>query len=146
MRRYYFDHNATTPVDPQVVEAMLSCWRENWGNPSSIHSFGQDARRLVENAREQTAALLGCAPKDLVFTSGGTEADNIAILGSLRNDKRPRKHVITTAIEHPAVLDTCHALEREGVELTVLPVGADALVSPDDVRRALRPETGILSF
>lgn len=143
--RFYFDHNATTPVSTEVLEAMLPVLRDVPGNASSIHSFGQAARQKFEVARRQTASLLGAKPQEIVFTSGGTEADNLAILGVVRNARRPRRHVITTTIEHPAVLNACAQLEREGVEVTYLRVGADGVVDPDDVRHALRPETVLVS-
>jgi cysteine desulfurase len=145
VRRYYFDHNATTPVDARVLDAMLPCLREHWGNASSVHGRGQDARRLIENARAQVAGLLGCATREIVFTSGGTESDNLAILGSLRAMKRRAPHVITSTIEHPAVLETCRHLADEGTEVTFVRVGSSGVVDPDDVRRALRPETALIS-
>lgn len=153
MRRVYFDHNATTPVDREVLEAMLPYFAENFGNPSSIHSPGQQARKAVEHARQQVAALLGARAAEITFTSGGTESDNLAILGIVAADERPRgstslttgKHVITTQIEHSAVLQTCRALEAQGVEVTYLPVSADGIVDPNEVRRALRPETVLIS-
>jgi cysteine desulfurase len=146
MRRYYFDHNATTPVAEEALAAMLPCFRETYGNASSIHYFGQSARTLVERARQQVASLLNCRPREVLFTSGGTEADNIAILGSVRASTRSRKHVITCTIEHPAVLHTCQALEREGVDVTYVKVGSQGVVSPDDVRAALRPETTLVTI
>ncbi len=145
MKRIYFDHNATTPVDPEVVAAMLPFFAECYGNASSIHTFGQQARAAVEHAREQVAALIGARPAEIVFTSGGTEADNLALFGVVRASRRERRHVITTAIEHPAVLEACRALEREGVEVTYVPVSADGVVDPDAVRRALRPDTVLIS-
>lgn len=141
MRRHYFDHNATTPVEPQVFEAMRPAFEAGFGNPSSIHAFGQDAKRLAENARRQVAELLGCDAKEAVITGGGTEADNLAILGAAAG----AKHIITSAIEHPAVLASCRRLEERGAELTVVPVGSSGVVAPDDVRAALRPETGLIS-
>ena len=143
MQRYYFDHNATTPVSPEVMEAMPPCFGEVYGNPSSIHHFGQMAKQRLEMARRQTAALLNCRPREIVFVSGGTEADNLAVLGSVRPCQG--KHVITTAIEHPAVLGACAQVEREGGEVTYLAVGGDGVVDPDDVRRALRPNTALVS-
>ena len=145
MRRCYFDHNATTPVDPRVLEAMLPHYRDVYGNASSLHSFGQEARVGVEHARRQVAALLGCQDRDIVFTSGGTEADNLAIFGALRGIVGRSRHVITTQIEHPAVLNACQQLEREGVEASYIPAGPDGLVAPDDVRSALRPTTVLIS-
>jgi cysteine desulfurase len=146
MQRYYFDHNATTPVAEEALAAMLPCFRETYGNASSIHYFGQSARTLVERARQQVASLLHCRPREILFTSGGTEADNIAILGSVRASPKSRKHVITSTIEHPAVLHTCQALEREGVEVSYVKVGPRGVVSPDDVRAALRPETTLITI
>jgi len=142
----YLDHNATTPVMPAVLEAMTSVFREDFGNASSVHAFGQAAKRRLEEARRQVARILGAQPNEIVFTSGGTEADNLAILGLVRYDTRPVKHVITSAIEHPAVLETCAQLEREGVEVTRLPVNSQGLVDPDDVRRALRRHTVLVSI
>ncbi len=141
----YFDHNATTPVDPAVREAMLPYLSEAFGNASSIHSFGQQARAAVERARQSVAALLGAHPAEIVFTSGGTEADNLAIFGIVHAASGARKHVITTQIEHHAVLNTCQALQAQGVAVTFLPVSGDGRVDPDDVRRALRPETVLIT-
>lgn len=146
MQRYYFDHNATTPVAPEVLEAMLPYLRDVYGNASSIHNFGQQARLGVETARRQVASLLGCAPKDVVFTSGGTEADNLAVFGTVRAVREGERHVITSKIEHPAVLNACEQLEREGAAITYLPVDSHGLVSVDDVRAALRPETVLISI
>lgn len=145
MQRYYFDHNATTPAAPEVVQAMVPCFREVYGNASSIHHFGQQAKLLLEQARRQVAALLGCRPAEVVFLSGGTEANNLAILGTVRNAPRERRHVITTTTEHPSVLDACRRLEKEDVEVTYVRVGSDAVVSPDDIRAALRPETVLIT-
>ena len=145
MQRFYFDHNATTPVSPAVLEVLVPALLEVYGNASSIHQDGQLARQRLELARRQTAALLGCDPKELVFLSGGTEADNLAILGAVRSHPSARKHVITTAIEHPAVLSPCRELEREGVKITYVPVGAGGVVDPEDIRRALRPETVLIT-
>ena len=143
MQRYYFDHNATTPVSPEALEAMRPCFAEVYGNPSSIHHFGQMAKQRLETARRQTAALLHCRPREIVFVSGGTEADNLALLGAVRPCQG--KHVITTAIEHPAVLGACAQIEREGGEVTYLRVGGEGVVDPDDVRRALRLNTALVS-
>ena len=125
--RVYLDYNATTPVDPEVLEAMLPYFAEKFGNASSIHSAGQRSRGAVDRARESVAALIGAKPREIVFTSGGTEADNLAIFGvaSLRRSE-PRKHVITTAIEHHAVLHSCQALERQGIDVTFVPVGRES--------------------
>lgn len=145
MRRCYFDHNATTPVDPRVLEAMLPYFGPEYGNASSLHRFGQDARQGVEAARRQVAAQLGCDAKDVVFTSGGTEADNLAVFGTARARSRSSRHIITTRIEHPAVLNACEQLEREGASVTYLPVSRQGLVEPDDVRAALRPDTVLIT-
>ena len=140
VQRFYFDHNATTPVAPEVLETLVTCLGQVYGNASSIHHFGQAAKQRLEGARRQLASLIHSSPTELVFTSGGTEADNLALLGS-----RPA-HIITSAIEHPAVLATCAQLERGGTAVTVLAVGSGGLVNPDDVRRALRPDTGLVSI
>jgi cysteine desulfurase len=142
---FYFDHNATTPVSPEVLEVLIAVLRDVYGNASSIHHYGQAAKQRLEMARRQTGALIGAKPREVVFLSGGTEADNLAILGTVRSISSARKHVITTAIEHPAVLNTCGQLEREGVEVTYVRVVSDGIVDPDDVRRALRPQTVLIS-
>ncbi len=151
MRRVYLDYNATTPVDRQVLEAMAPFFAEEFGNASSIHSFGQRTRAAVERAREKVAALIGARPAEIVFTSGGTESDNQAIFGVVAaapGDSSvllQRKHVITTQIEHHAVLNACQALERRGVEVTYLPVDREGRVNPQDVRRAIKPETVLIT-
>ena len=141
----YFDHNATSPVAPEVLCELTRDLGEVYGNASSIHYFGQAARQRLEAARRQVAVLLDCDAKEIVFTSGGTEADNLAILGTVRAVNAVNKHVITSQIEHPAVLNTCSQLEREGVNVTWLGVGRDGIVDPADVRHALRPETVLIS-
>jgi len=145
VQRYYFDHNATTPLNPQVLEVAVSCLGQVYGNASSIHYFGQSAKQKLEAARRQVASLIACDAKEIVFTSGGTEADNMALLGVTRASSLPSKHVITSAIEHPAVLSTCQQLEREGVAVTRVRVGANGVVNPDDIRRALRSDTVLVS-
>jgi cysteine desulfurase len=144
VQHFYFDHNATTPLAPESLEAMTACLGQVYGNASSIHYFGQLAKQQLEGARRKVAALMGCDAKELVFTSGGTEADNLAILGTVRG-RAGARHVITTAIEHPAVLGPCAQLEREGVEVTRVAPGTDGVVDPEDVRRALRPNTALIS-
>ena len=139
MQRYYFDHNATTPLAPEALEVMASCLGQVYGNASSIHYFGQAAKQRLETARRQLASAIGCQPAELVFTSGGTEADNMAVLGVVRAAGGPSKHVITSGIEHPAVLGPCQQLEREGVSVTRLAPRPDGIVDPEDVRRAMRP-------
>jgi len=141
MHRIYLDNNATTPVLPEVFEAMRPYFGEQFGNASSIHHHGQQTRAAVEDARESVAALLGCHASEIVFTSGGTEADNLAIAGLVGAGD----HVITSSIEHHAVLLACKHLEDIGVEVTVLPVDGRSLVDPADVRRALRPNTKLIS-
>ena len=145
-RVIYLDYNATTPVDARVLEAMLPYFAAEFGNASSIHSAGQQARGAVDRAREAVAALLGASPVEIVFTSGGTEADNLALLGAVTAiSSRAKKHVITTAIEHHAVLNACQELERRGVEVTYARAESGGIVDPDDIRRAIRPETVLIS-
>ncbi|HKQ86266.1 MAG TPA: cysteine desulfurase family protein [Candidatus Acidoferrales bacterium] len=141
----YLDHNATTPVDPAVLEAMLPFLRDDFANASSVHSPGQRARAAVDQARESVAALIGARPSEIVFTSGGTEADNLAILGVIKASNAANKHVISTLIEHHAVLQTCQALEKEGVAVTYIAPDASGIISPDSLRRALRAETVLVS-
>ena len=147
MRRIYFDHNATTPVDPTVLEAMLPFLSADFGNASSIHTYGQRARAAVETAREQVAALINARPQEIVFTSGGTESDNHAIFGVTQALPAPRAgaHVITSSIEHEAVLNSCQALEKLGVALTYLPVSRDGVIDPGDIQKAIRPETVLIT-
>src|ERR1700674_5286422 len=142
MRRVYLDNNATTPVLPEVFEAMRPYFAEHFGNASSIHHHGQETRAAVERARESVAALLGCRASEVVFTSGGTEGDNLAISGLTRAGD----HVISSTIEHHAVLNSCKHLESLGCEVTYVPVDARGLVDPDDVRRALRPQTKLITI
>src|SRR5215468_9171722 len=118
MQRNYFDHNATTPVAPEVLETLVSCLGQVYGNASSIHHFGQMAKQRLENARRQTAALIGCDAREIAFLSGGTEADNLAIFGTARRGGGRAAHIITTTIEHPAVLAACAQMEREGAAVT----------------------------
>jgi cysteine desulfurase len=147
VQRFYFDHNATTPVAPEILETVVSCLGQVYGNASSIHHFGQAAKQQLEAARRQVAALIHAAPAEIIFTSGGTESDNLALMGIVRGALRSGPaHLITSAIEHPAVLAACSQLEREGAAVTRLPVGAGGTVQPDDVRRALRPETALVSI
>jgi cysteine desulfurase len=145
MNRIYLDHNATTPVEPEVLDAMLPYFSAEFGNASSIHTVGQHARAAVETAREQVAALLGARPQEIVFTSGGTESDNHAIFGILRSTPGATKHIITSAIEHEAVLNTCQALEKEGASVTYLPVGNRGVVDPEVLRDAIRPHTALIT-
>jgi len=142
MRRVYLDNNATSPLLPEVFDAMRPYFFEQFGNASSIHQQGQQARAAVERAREQVAELLNCRAAEVVFTSGGTEGDNLALFGLVK----PGDHVITSAVEHHAILNACKHLEEMGCSVTYLPVDAQALVDPDDVRRAIRPETKLISI
>jgi cysteine desulfurase len=141
MNRVYMDANATTPLAPEVFAAMRPWLTEQFGNASSIHFHGQRARAAVEHAREQVANLLGCRAAEVIFTSGGTESDNLALAGVLK----PGDHLITSSIEHHAVLHTAERLRTRGIEVTFLPVNSSAVVDPDDVRRALRPNTQLIS-
>ena len=142
-RRVYLDHNASTPVHPEVVAEMLPYFGERFGNPSSVHGFGREARAGVDTARERVARFLGAAPDEVVFTSGGTESDNMALKGIAF--ARGRGHFITSKIEHHAVLRTCQTLEAQGFDVTYLPVDEYGMVSPEDVKRALRPDTIAIS-
>ena len=142
MRRVYLDNNATTPVLPEVFEAMRPYFGEHFGNASSIHHHGQETRSAVERARDSVASLLGCQAAEIVFTSGGTEGDNLAIAGLTS----PGDHIITSTIEHHAVLHACKHSEETGCEVTYVPVDSRSLVNPDEVRRALRPNTKLISI
>jgi cysteine desulfurase len=143
--RIYLDYNATTPVDREVLDAMLPYFSGSFGNASSIHSAGQRGRSAVDAARESVAALLSAKPAEIVFTCGGTEADNLALFGTVARGAEPRRHMITTAIEHHAVLNSAQALEKQGVDVTYVPVGRTGIVDPDDIREAIRPETALIS-
>ncbi len=144
MRRVYLDNNATTPVLLEVFEAMRPYFGEHFGNASSIHHHGQETRAAVERARESVAGLLGCQASEIVFTSGGTEADNLAIFGLIDTAASP-SHLITSKIEHHAVLNACKQLEALGCDVTYLPVDGRGQVDPQDVRRALRPSTKLIT-
>ncbi|MCU1294672.1 MAG: nifS [Bryobacterales bacterium] len=137
----YFDHNATTPVAPEVTAALTQASLEVWGNPSSIHGEGQKARKFLESSRQTVAGMLHCSPAELVFTSGGTESNNLAITGLARGGK----HVITTAIEHPAVLETCRQLEREGGAVTCIGVDRYGAVDANEIKRHITPNTILVS-
>lgn len=140
------DHSATTPLDPEVLEAMMPYFTDIYGNSSSVHSQGQQAARALEEAREKVAALLGAKPTELIFTSGGTEANNQAIITYMLNNRGKGNHIITSAVEHHAVLHTCQFLAKQGFELTVLPVNSYGEVEPDTIREALRPDTALVSI
>lgn len=145
MSKIYLDSNATTRVAPEVFAAMLPCYQGAYGNASSVHSFGQEAKGLLDTGRQQVALLLGAEPNEIVFTCGGTESDNLAIRGIVEASVRPKKHVITTRIEHHAVLHTCQALEKTGATVSYLPVDAEGRVNPDDVGKAITPETVLIT-
>lgn len=151
MQHYYFDHNATTPVAPEVLRNLTTTLVEVSGNASSIHHFGQTAKQRLEEARREIAARIGCDAKEIVFTSGGTESDNLAILGVGRRAMaggagRGKIHVVTSTIEHPAVLNACAQLEREGAEVTYVPVDREGIVQLTELRRALRPATVLVTI
>jgi cysteine desulfurase len=145
MNRVYLDFNATTPVEPAVLDAMLPYFSAEFANAASIHTPGQKARAAVEGAREQVASLIGARTQEIVFTSGGTESDNHAIFGIVEAAGGREKHVITSAIEHEAVLNACQALEKQGVRVTYLPTNREGLIDLDDLRRAIRPETILIT-
>ncbi len=139
------DHSATTPVLPEVFEAMLPFFSEKFGNASSLHSFGTEAKEALEESREKVAKLVGADPEEIVFTSGGTESDNIALKGISYRNSNLGKHIITTAIEHPAVIETCRKLQMQGFDVTYVPVKADGLVESDAIEKAIRKETVLIS-
>lgn len=145
MRPIYLDYNATTPADPEVVEELLPYLSEEFGNPSSGHAYGKKAREAVELARERVAALLGCDPAEVIFTGGGTESNNQALIGVAYANRERGKHIISTSIEHPAVLKPLERLAEEGFSVTLLPVDGTGRVDPDQVRRALRRDTILIS-
>lgn len=146
MTRLYLDHNATTPLDPAVVDRMTAVLREDFGNPSSVHSFGQRTKSVVDEARSSVAALIGAEPTEVIFTGGGTESDNFALRGAAEAmEAAGRRHLIATAIEHEAVLNTLKALARRGWRTTLLPVDATGVVAPDALRDALTDDTTIVS-
>jgi cysteine desulfurase len=146
-RTIYFDYNATTPLDPAVREAMLPFLDEIWGNPSSVHHVGRKARALLDDARDRAAKFLGTKPSEIIFTSGGTESNNLAIFGTARALKSKGKHLITSAIEHDAVLQSFDYLEnKEAYAVTRLPVNSEGRVSPDDLKKALRADTILVSI
>jgi cysteine desulfurase len=141
----YLDHAATTPMRPEILEAMHPYFSEHFGNPSSLHSYGQDARMAIERAREHVARAIGATPQEIIFTSGGTESDNLAIRGVLRG-KSGKDHIITSAIEHPAVLETCKFVEKLGHEVTYIPVDRDGRVHPSEVEEAVQENTRLISI
>lgn len=144
-RPIYLDYNATTPVDRDVLDAMFPFLDRHFGNPSSDHLYGQDAGQAIDIARAQVASLLGCQTDEIVFTGGGSESDNLALVGRVWAAKHDNPHIVTTVIEHPAILNTCRFLERQGVDVTYLPVDGAGIVGTDEVRRALRSSTVVVS-
>ena len=142
----YLDHAATTPMRPEVLEAMHPYFLEHFGNPSSLHSYGLNARAAVERAREHVASAIGATPQEIVFTSGGTESDNLALRGVLERAGNNKDHIITSAIEHPAILETCKFIEQLGHEVTFVPVDREGRVSPAAVEDAIRKNTRLISI
>jgi cysteine desulfurase len=145
LRRIYLDHAATTPVHPRVREAMMPYLEDKFGNPSSIHSFGREAAEAVDDARQALAGLIGAKPEEIIFTSGGSEADTMALFGVFQARQDKGNHIVTTAIEHHAVLHTCQALEKRGARVTYLPVDQYGLVTPEQIAEAILPETIVVS-
>jgi len=146
MKSIYLDYNATTPVDPEVIEAMLPYLFEHFGNPSSTHPYGVITKQAIEKARLQAASLIGCNPTEIVFTSGGTESNNYAIKGTALAYRGRGNHIITSAVEHPAVNEVCNWLEQQGFRITVLPVDEYGLVSPGDLEKAIDEDTLLVTI
>jgi len=145
-KKIYVDHNATTPLDPRVLDEMLPFLRDDWGNPSSVHWAARGPKAALDQAREQVAALLNAAPLEIVFNSTGTEGDNHAIKGTALARKKKGNHIITTVVEHPAVMNTCKYLEKEGFEVTYLKVDSLGMLDLDELRAAIRPETILITI
>ncbi|HEY5191554.1 MAG TPA: aminotransferase class V-fold PLP-dependent enzyme, partial [Candidatus Deferrimicrobium sp.] len=145
MRKIYFDHNASTPVHPEVAAAVQPFLGELFGNPSSIHWAGRDVRKAVEDARSEIAAFYGCRPLEVVFTSSGTESDNLAVKGVAYRPGNSGKHIVTSQVEHPAIMNTCRFLEAQGFRVTYVPVNRQGIVEPDAVRSALTKDTILVS-
>lgn len=146
MRRIYFDNSATSRTDDAVIAAMLPFMKEHYGNASSLHSFGREAKRAMDDARASVARLINAEPSEIIFTSGGTESDNFALKGFVYANRRKGKHVITSAIEHHAIFNTCEYLQKNGFEVTFLPVDSDGIVSPESLERAIRKDTVLISI
>ncbi|MDK2836891.1 MAG: cysteine desulfurase [Thermosediminibacterales bacterium] len=146
MKKVYLDHAATTPVRKEVIEAMLPYYKENFGNPSSVYSYGREARKAIEDSREKVAEILGADPKEIYFTSGGTESDNWAIKGVAYANREKGNHIITSAIEHHAVLHTCEFLEKQGFKVTYLPVDKYGIVNVEDLKKAVTDKTILVSI
>ena len=146
MRKIYFDHNATTPVHPEVAAAVQPFLEDLFGNPSSIHWAGRDVRKAVEDARAEIAAFYGCRPLEVVFTSSGTEADNLAVKGVAYREGNAGKHIVTSQVEHPAIMNTCRFLESQGFRVSYVPVNRQGIVESDAVRRAIEKDTVLVSI
>jgi len=146
MTKAYFDHSATTPVDPRVAAIVTDMLINNFGNPSSVHHWGRRSREAIDHARQQVADLIGASPTEIVFTSGGTEADNLAILGAINAIAKPGKHLITSTIEHHAVLDTMHYMQKQGYEVTILPVNKVGQIDLAQLETAIRDDTILISI
>jgi cysteine desulfurase len=146
MRRIYLDNNATTQVDPEVLEAMLPYYLHSYGNPSSVHWYGQEAKAALDKARENLSNVIGAEPNEIIFTSGGTESDNLAIFGIVEPARGTNKHVITSQIEHHAVLHTCALLQKSGVKVTYVPVDSEGRVDPEEIAKAITPQTILISI
>ena len=140
------DHSATTPVAAEVLEAMLPYFSQRFGNASSLHGFGREAKEALEESRQRVARLLNAHPGEIVFTSGGTESDNLALRGIAYKNRNSGRHIITSQIEHPAILETYHSLEREGFSVTYLPVNREGLIELSELERAIRPDTILISI
>ena len=146
MKIRYFDHAATTPVKQEVLEEMLPYLKEKYGNASSLYTLGRESKRGIEGARKRVAGLINCKPNEIYFTAGGSESDNMAIKGIAYSNKYKGKHIITSKIEHPAVLHTCKALEKHGFRITYLNVNKDGIVDLENLRRAIRNDTILISI
>ena len=144
-RKIYFDHNATTPIHEEVFDAMVPYFKDEWGNPSSIHWAGRGPKKAVDEAREKVAGFLNCSPIEVIFTSSGSESDNLAIKGVALSMRSKGNHIITTKVEHPAVLNTCKYLEREGFDVTYLGVDADGMIDLDELRDSITPKTTLIT-
>ena len=146
MKIRYFDHAATTPVKKEVLEEMLPYLKEKYGNASSLYTLGRESKRGIEEARKRVASLINCKPSEIYFTAGGSESDNMAIKGIAYSNKYKGKHIITSKIEHPAVLHTCKALEKQGFRITYLNVNKDGIVDLNELRRSIRNDTILISI
>lgn len=146
MKKIYMDHSATTPIHPEVIELMKFAMENVYGNPSSLYSLGREAKKYVDEARQKVADLIGAKFEEIYFTGGGTESDNLAIQGVVYGNEKKGNHIITSAVEHPAVLDCCRNLEKKGYELTILPVDQYGMVDPEEVSKAIRKNTVLISI